>query len=147
MVGGEQFPSLGLRTPKALDQFLFGGVHGSIGMRGGEKKNVFPDLTHVVNFAFDGPMGGEKDERVQGDDADRHVWPAAAMHVFVVQGNDHRGASTTTRFVTFYRHFGSEPRNQTCTSLQFPLSVTPVTPPTHLREAHRRNSGRFVPTR
>ena len=78
-----------------FDQFLLRRVHGRIGMRCGQKNDVFPDLAHLAGFALDGPMSGEKEDPVQGNYADRHEGPAAAVHVFVIQRNDHGVASTS----------------------------------------------------
>src|ERR1700736_3227836 len=62
-------------------------------MRSSQKNDVLLDLAHLVGLALDGPVRGEKDDRVQGNYGNRHVGPAAAAHVFMIQRNDHGGAS------------------------------------------------------
>src|SRR5579872_1416446 len=122
-------------------------------MRGGQKNDVLLDFAHLAGFAVDGPMRSEKEDRIQGDYGNRHVGPAAAVHVFMIQRNDHGGVSRlksglsgsgasryTGKSATRRRgkagsaslpHSRNRFEKQTCTSSEFPLSVTPVTPPTH----------------
>ena len=96
MIGrGEQIPSLDLGMAKVFDQFLFRRAHGSIGMRCSQENDVLLDLAHLAGFALDGPMRGEKEDRVQGNYGESHVGPAAAVHVFMIQRNDHGDASTS----------------------------------------------------
>src|ERR1700752_1789475 len=58
-----------------------------------QKKDVLPNLAHVLEFSVDGRMRGKKGDRVQRYDHDGHVGPAAPLHVFMIQRNDHGDAS------------------------------------------------------
>src|ERR1700731_409108 len=58
-----------------------------------QKKDVLPNLAHLLGFTVDGRMRGKEGDRVQGDDPDGHVGPAAPLHVFMIQRNDHGDTS------------------------------------------------------
>src|SRR5579859_4680357 len=120
-------------------------------MRRRQNKDVLANLAHLLGFTVNRRIRGKKGDRVQDNDPDGHVGPAAPLHVFMIQRNDHGDASrleselrnsahwpirdATGIYDTATpqkpaSHFGSSGVNATCPSLKFPLSVTPVTPPT-----------------
>src|SRR5580700_5056063 len=78
---------------EALDQFLLRSVHGGFGMRRRQKKDVLPNLAHLLGFTINRRIRGKKGDRVQGNNPDGHVGPAAPLHVFMIQRNDHGDAS------------------------------------------------------
>jgi hypothetical protein len=58
-----------------------------------QKKDVLANLAHLLGLAVDGRIRGKKGDRVQGNNPDGHVGPAAPLHVFMIQRNDHGDAS------------------------------------------------------
>ena len=51
------------------------------------------DFAQLARFGFHGPVCGKKEDRIEGDDCNRDVGPAPAVHIFVIERNDHVNAS------------------------------------------------------